>query len=136
MTGSKTTNRFETVERSPSLRLLERTYQDSAHCFVYLEEQRRDGWACVGSIQLSYGPADTRGRCTREIIDEWNHTECHANGDRVRVGRRLRKQFDLDTLEIVLEEEREEVLGSGGREEHDWRPVDLWRFEGPRGGSQ
>jgi len=133
VTGSKTTKYFETSERSPSLRLRERTYRDSDHRFVFLEERRRDGWARVGSFDLGRGPADARGICTDAVLDEWHHTQYHANGDRVRVRRRLRKQFDLDNLEIILEEEREEVLGFGDREEHDWRPVDLWRFESPEG---
>jgi hypothetical protein len=136
VTHSKTTKHFETSERSPSLRLRDRTYSESKHRFVFLEERRRDGWARVGSVDLGWGPADTRGVCTDAILDEWDYTEFHANGDRVRVGRRLRKQFDLNNLEIVLEEERDEVLGFGDREEHDWRPVDLWRFEGPGGGSR
>lgn len=132
MSDSETTKHFETSERSRSLRLRERRYPDSAHCFVLLEERREDGWARVGSVELGYGPSDARGRFAQEIIAEWHHTEYHGGG-RVRVGRRLRKQFDLNTLEVVLEEDREEVLGFGDYEEHDWRPVDLWRFDGPGG---
>ncbi len=136
MTDSKTTKCFETSERGPSLRLRERTYPDTERVFVLLEERRDDGWVRVGSVEIGWGPVDARGHFAQKIIDEWSHTEYHANGDRVHVGRRLRKQFDLNTLEVVLEEQREEVLGFGHREEHDWRPVDLWRFEGPGGGSQ
>ncbi len=135
MSDSKTTKHFESSERSRSLRLRERTYPDTERVFVLLEERQEDGWTQVGSIELGYGPTDARGRCEQEIVAEWYHTEYHG-GERIRVGRRLRKQFDLTALEIVLEEERQVVLGFGRHDEHDWQPVDLWRFEGPGGGQQ
>jgi len=135
VSDSKTTKHFESSERTKPLRLRERTYSGSPRRFVLLEERDTGGWYRVGSVELGYGPTDVRGRFSDVIIAEWSNTEFHANGDRVRVGRRLRKQLAVDPLEIVLEEQREEVLGFGDRDEHDWQPVDLWRFEGPRGGS-
>jgi len=133
VSDSKTTKHFETSERSRRLRLRERTYHGSDYVYILLEERREDGWTCVGSVELGYGPIDARGRFEQEIIAEWNHTQFHAAGDRVRVGRRLRTQFDSDGLEIVLEEDREQVLGFNDRTEHDWQPKDEWRFERPGG---
>jgi len=133
VSDSKTTKCFETSERRPPLRLRERTYDGSPRTFVFLEEKDVGGWYRVGSAELGYGPADTRGRLSDQIIAEWSHTEYRGNGDRVRVGRRLRRQFDLNSLEIVLEEEREQVLGFGDREENDWQPTELFRFDGPGG---
>ena len=134
-TDSKTTKLFETSERGKALRLRERTYRGSPRTFVLLDERDVGGWYRVGSVELGYGPIDARGRLSLSngSVAEWAHTQFHADGDRVRVGRRLRTQFDGDTLEIVLEEEREEVLGFGDREEHDWQPVDRWCFAGPGG---
>jgi len=134
MTDATAEKHFETGEREPSLRLREQSFDDSPNRFVLLEERRRDGWTRVGSVELRYGPADARGICTDEVLAEWAYTEFHSSA-RVRVGRRLTKHFDFDTLEIVLEEQREEVLGFGECEEYDWQPVDLWRFEGPGGDS-
>jgi len=133
VTDSKTTKCFETSECRPPIRLRQRSYHGSPRTFVLLEEKEIEGWYRVGSAELGYGPTDTRGRLSEQIIAEWGHTEYHANGDRIRLGRRLRRQFDLHSLEVVLEEEREQILGSGDREEHDWQPVELFRFDGPRG---
>jgi len=136
VSDSKTTKHFESSERCPPLRLRERNYEGSPRTFVFLEEKDVGGWYRVGSAELGYGPTDTRGLLSEYVIAEWEHTEYHGNGDRVRVGRRLCRGFDLNSLEIVLEEEREQVLGFGDREEHDWLPVDLFRFEGPGGEQQ
>lgn len=133
MTDASIEKHFETSERWPALRVREQSYPDVPNCFVVVEERGDDGWYRIGSVELTHAGVDARGLCSNPVIDEWHYTRYHANGDRVRVGRRLLAGETADSFQFTFEEDREEVLGFGDREEHGWQRQDSWRFDCPGG---
>lgn len=129
------TKHFETSERRPPLRVRSRTWDDTPNTLVTVEEKQNGSWSRLGSIELSFGPIDSRGVCAPGDTVEWAHTRFHATGDRVRVDKRLLAQEDANnSYTLRLEERREQVLGHG-REEHDWKPIDEWTFDVPNPGA-
>lgn len=127
---------FETKERTTPLRIRVRTWDDTPNRFVMVEEKRHNEWSRTGSVELGYGPIDSRGVCDANQLAQWSHTRFHATGDRVRVDRRLRvDERPNEGYAIFLEERRKQTLGDG-LEEHDWKPVDEWMFEVPTPGGR
>lgn len=102
------------------------------YTYLWLRERGPDGWTDRGVVELH--PAlepSYSGQCAGDgPVLEWATTRYHASGDRVRVGSRVRLVATDDGLRVVLERDREEVLGVGRREEHGWRAVREWRVSG------
>jgi predicted transcriptional regulator len=124
------TKHYETSEKRPPLKIYSRTWEDTPNTLIVAEERRDLGWSCVGSVEVSLGPIDARGCFAAEQIAEWSHTQYRANGDRIRVDRRLVTEETDDKYRVLLEKRREQVLGSG-RKEHGWQTEDSWSWELP-----
>ncbi|MFC7216491.1 hypothetical protein ACFQO4_20745 [Saliphagus sp. GCM10025334] len=94
---------------------------------LYLFEKTASGWEATGLAELH--PAlepDYSGGVEPGIVLEWAYTQCHAAGDRTKVSHRVRVCELGDGLEVRHEHAREQVLGHGDRDEHDWRTLECW----------
>lgn len=125
------TKHFETKERDPPLRIMEKSYGDSATVHVYVEENVGGDWDTLGVAEISHGPSDIRGLLTDPESEDWSYMEFRASGHRFRVDRRLSvEKTSFHELTIQLEEAREEILGSGHEEDHGWKTKKSWVIQG------
>jgi hypothetical protein len=126
--SAQTSKFWEAGSDGPAIRL--ETEQTSGYQYVYFKRRDGAGWETTGTAEVAIAMGvDRRGDLADDVAAEWAWTEYRVNGDRVKVSRRLVvEDTDEGALEVRLEEQREEVLGFGDREEYDWRPERWWEF--------
>lgn len=126
--STQTTKLWEAGNDGPDIRL--ETERVGGYQYVYLKRRDGGGWETTGSADLHVAvPIERRGDLADSVAADWARTRYHANGDRVKVSRRLVVEDTGEVaLEIALEEHRDEVLGFGNRDEHDWQPTRRWEI--------
>lgn len=122
---------FRATNRSPSLRVLQVEHDGNPNRWMRVQEKSGGDWSPIGSIELGYGPPDIRGVCEDSQIGPWSYLRSFANGDQVKVERRLLGEQTPGGYAFSLEEKRTAIRGGDTRDTYEWTEIESWEVEAP-----